>query len=47
VNGSLTTSMSELRANVERSGAHAGEVAGGFSRSIESQRASFDQVMNG
>lgn len=47
VNGSLTTTMNELRTNAQTAGSRAGEVASGFSRSIESQRANFDQVMNG
>lgn len=46
VNGSLTTAMSELRSNTEKSGAQAMDVATGFSRSVEGQRASFDSVMN-
>ena len=47
VNGALTTTMTELKSNTETSGARAGEVAGGFARSVENQRASFDSVLNG
>ncbi|MGB0111638.1 MAG: hypothetical protein WBP59_00315, partial [Ilumatobacteraceae bacterium] len=47
VNGALTTTMTELKTNTETSGARAGEAASGFARSVESQRASFDAVLNG
>lgn len=46
VNGSLTTQMTELRSNTETSGAQSLDIATGFSRSVEGQRASFDAVMN-
>jgi len=47
VNGALTTEMTELRSNTEKSGGAALDVATGFARSVEGQRASFDSVMNG
>lgn len=47
VNGALTSAMTELRTNTETTGAQAATVAGNFSQSVESQRASFDSVLNG
>jgi hypothetical protein len=46
VTGSLTSQMTELRSNTEASGARSLDIATGFSRSVEGQRASFDSVMN-
>lgn len=47
VNGSLTSSLNQLRTNVEQAGTQAATIASGFSGSVDGQRAAFDQVMNG
>ena len=47
VNGALTTTMTTLRGNVEKSGANTQTISNNFSTNVEAQRASFDRVMNG
>lgn len=47
VNGSLTSTMNDLRSNVETSGNKALQVSSNFQTGVEGQRRSFDSVMNG
>lgn len=47
VNGSLTTTMTDLKSNVETSGNQALAVAGNFQQGVDSQQRGFDTVMNG
>jgi|GEM_PF-4546743 len=47
VNGALTSTMTGLRTNVDTTGTNATTISDNFSTSVESQRAAFDQVMNG